>query len=167
LFPRLSVGCAYRAAKNPTNEETMKNTIRTALLCGALAFSTSAFAQVGGAVHGTVGAAASATPPAVTSTTNAQVAAPNTSVRGGASTSVSPNDVNIDAHTASPAADTRVNSATTTKKKHHKAKPASDTSVNTGISTPNASSGVNANVSTTPDGANANTNTNVSTPQPH
>jgi hypothetical protein len=158
----------------------MKLTVlRTALLCGALAISTSAFAQVGGAIHAT--SATHATAPAATSAMNAagQVTAPAASANGAVQTNTSASPVGastdvsagVKAKTATPAkslsnCDPREATRIPCSKK---ATPTTDTRINTGVSTPDASSSTGTNATTTPDGANANTstNTNVSTPQPH
>jgi hypothetical protein len=155
--------------------KTIHNTIRTALLCGALAFTTSAMAQVS---SGSLGAGLTAKPPTANAATNAtgSVAAPGVSGTGNAqmSTSTSPNGVTnsagVNANTASPISDTGISGSASSKSKHHrKATPASDTRVNTGVSTPNASTSTGTSVTTDPNAAttNTSTDTNVSTPQPH
>jgi hypothetical protein len=151
-----------------------KTIIRTALLCGAVAFSTSAFAQVGGAVSGVTGAATSATPPSVTSATNAagRVTGPGVSGDADMSNMTAPGatSTGMKANTASPISDTGISDSASSKSKHHrKAAPASDINVNTGVSVPNANTSAGTSVTTDPNAAttNTSTDTNVSTPQPH
>jgi hypothetical protein len=157
----------------------MKHTIiRAALLCGALAISTSAFAQVGGAIGAT--SAAGVSHGATSSAANAtgQIATPAASANGTVHTGTSTTplgtstDMNtgVKTHTATPAKSlSNCDPREATRIPCHKATPTTDTKIDTGVSTPNASSSTGANATTTPNGANANTSTStgVSTPKPH
>jgi hypothetical protein len=139
-----------------------KNIIRTALLCGAVAFSTSAFAQVGGAVSGAANSSMSGANAATTGAANgainpnANTSAPGATINGNTGEKT----------TASPVTDAQ-SSTHMRKSKRHTSTPASDTSVNTGVSTPNANASTGTSVTTNPGAASTSTDTSVSTPQPH